>query len=66
MDRDIVAIVRSRIKKLTHVLALLESTGDASGTTEPTKRTRKRKMSAAGRKRISMAQKARWAKLRKA
>jgi hypothetical protein len=54
--------VKQEISRLNEVLHLLEGTG-----TEPAKpRGGPRKMSAAGRKRIAAAQRARWAKVRAA
>ena len=58
---QIVAEVEAEIGRLQNVVALLR------GTTSPrAKGTGKRTMSAAARKRISDAQKARWAKSRRA
>ena len=48
--------IREEIEKLNQVLRLLEG--------GKTKVKERRKMSAAGRKRISLAQKARWKKVR--
>ena len=50
--------IRAEIAKLSHVLHLLEG-----GAKTKVKQAR-RKMSAAGRKRIAAAQRARWAKVR--
>jgi hypothetical protein len=50
--------IRTEIKKLSRALRALENLGEK-------KLTRARKMSAAARKRISLAQKNRWAKIRK-
>ncbi len=50
--------IREEISKLTQVLHLL-----GGGKLSKVKRAR-RKMSAAGRRRISLAQKARWARVR--
>jgi len=57
---DIRKEVLAEIKRLQKVLTLL-----GEDRSETTKTSGKRKMSAAGRRRISEAQKARWAKLRK-
>jgi hypothetical protein len=54
---SITQAIREEISKLNQVLHLLE--GRAKKT-----RTRRRKISAAGRKRIAAAQKKRWAKIR--
>jgi hypothetical protein len=50
--------IRTEIKKLSRALRALENLGEK-------KLKRARKMSAAARKRISLAQKNRWAKIRK-
>ena len=54
--------VKAEISKLTQVLRLLEG----SGTKTTKANAPRRKMSAAGRKRIAAAQRARWAKIRAA
>jgi hypothetical protein len=51
--------VKAEIAKLNQVLRLLEGTGAAKQRKAP-----RRKISAAGRKRIAAAQRARWAKIR--
>jgi hypothetical protein len=57
--------VKEEISKLTQVLHLLGSTG-AKLTKNKAQVGPRRKMSAAGRKRIAAAQRARWAKIRAA
>ena len=55
--------IREEISKLSQVLRLLE--GGTKQKAKPAKTTGgRRKMSAAGRKRIAEAQRARWAKVR--
>ena len=57
---------QNQVQKLGEAIAVLERLTRGSGTTVhvgPTLRT-KRILSAAGRRRISLAQKARWAKIR--
>jgi hypothetical protein len=58
---SIVQEIKAEIEKLNQVLRLLggKQTRAAKQTRAP-----RRRMSAAGRRRISMAQKARWAKIR--
>jgi hypothetical protein len=51
--------IRKEIAKLSHALKVLEGIGEKQV-------KRARKISAAGRKRIAKAQKARWAKIRAA
>jgi hypothetical protein len=55
--------VKEEISKLTHVLRLLEDTG-AKPAKSKAQIGQRRKISAAGRKRIAAAQRARWAKIR--
>jgi hypothetical protein len=63
MDTNsILATIDAEISRLQQARALL--TGIATGTTKPTTRKR-RKLSAAARKRIGDAQRARWAKAKK-
>jgi len=57
--------VKAEISKLTQVLRVLGSTGKKNIKTKAQPKAR-RKMSAAGRKRIAAAQRARWAKIRAA
>jgi len=58
----IVREIESEIEKLNHVLRLLGRKAKAGkGGTKP-----RRKMSAAGRRRIAAAQRARWKKIREA
>jgi hypothetical protein len=54
--------IKDEIEKLTHVLRVLEGSG--SKQTKAAKEPRRRTLSAAGRKRIAAAQRARWAKIR--
>ena len=60
-------VLRKRHHKLMTELANIEHLIDAfeRGAKQGAKRTIRRRLSAAGRRRISMAQKARWAKRRK-
>lgn len=59
---SIVREIEAEIEKLNHVLRLLGTGAKAKG-----KRVKaRRKISAAGRKRIAAAQRARWAKIRAA
>ena len=53
--------VKAEISKLTQVLRLLEGSGTKRAKKQSSPR---RTMSAAGRKRIAAAQRARWAKIR--
>ena len=63
----IVQEVRAEIGRLEQVLKLLgHGTVSVQKTAAKTERAPRRKMSAAGRKRIAAAQKARWAKIRAA
>jgi hypothetical protein len=57
--------VKAEISKLTQVLHLLGGTGTKTSKTKAQPKAR-RKMSAAGRKRIAAAQRARWAKIKAA
>jgi hypothetical protein len=59
---SITQAIREEISKLNQVLRLLE--GRAKQKVTKQTRTRRRKISAAGRKRIAAAQRARWAKVR--
>ena len=59
---SIVKQVRQEIERLSKVLYLLGGTAGS----KPATARKKRKMSAAGRRRIAAAQRARWAKLRAA
>jgi len=61
MIEDIVQELKAEIEKLSQAVRLLEGTK----ATKRAKATR-RKMSAAGRKRIAAAQRARWRKIRRA
>jgi hypothetical protein len=67
---NIVKEVRAEISRLQQVLALLGAGSSHNVTAKkraaPTSATPRRKLSAAGRKRIAAAQKARWAKIRAA
>jgi hypothetical protein len=56
--------VKAEISKLTQLLRLLEGTSTKKATQKPAKA--RHKMSAAGRRRIAAAQRARWAKIRAA
>jgi len=58
--------VKAEISKLTQVLHLLQGTGVKPTKTQPQAKAPRHKMSAAGRKRIAAAQRARWAKIRAA
>jgi hypothetical protein len=68
MSREsIIAEIRAEVTKLNHVLTLLgEGRTVPVHTVKPGKAGKRRKMSAAGRKRIAAAQRARWAKIRAA
>ena len=59
---SITQAIREEIAKLSQVLRLLE--GRAKQKVTKQTRTRRRKISAAGRKRIAAAQRARWARIR--
>jgi hypothetical protein len=62
MSREsIIAEIRAEVTKLNHILDLLGSDKPVQA-----KRAKHRKLSAAGRKRIAAAQRARWAKVRAA
>jgi hypothetical protein len=58
--------VKAEISKLTQVLRLLEGTGTKPTQGKAQTKAPRHKMSAAGRKRIAAAQRARWAKIRAA
>ena len=58
----ILAEIDDEINRLQQVRKLLTSTGAQSPATKPATGERKRKMSAAARKRIGDAQRKRWAK----
>jgi ABC-type Fe3+-citrate transport system substrate-binding protein len=59
--------VREEIAKLNQVLRLLDGSGGKQKTTKQAKTPGfKRKISAAGRRRIAAAQRARWARIRAA
>jgi hypothetical protein len=58
--------VKEEISKLTQVLHLLGGTGAKPAKSKAQPKAPRRKMSAAGRKRIAAAQRARWAKIRAA
>jgi hypothetical protein len=64
MDLEpITQAIKAEIEKLTHVLRVLEGTGTRQ--TKAANRARPRRgISAAGRRRIAAAQRARWAKIR--
>ena len=65
--KNIIQEVKEEIAKLSQVLRLLEgssTTGKRAARKSPGRLTRK--ISAAGRKRIAAAQRARWAKIRAA
>jgi phage gpG-like protein len=59
---SILAELDAEIKRLQEVRKLLAGTGTHSSATKPVAKKRRRKMSAAARKRIADAQRARWAK----
>jgi hypothetical protein len=61
---SITQAIREEISKLNQVLHLLE--GRAKQKVTKQARTRRRKISAAGRKRVAAAQKKRWEKIRAA
>ncbi len=56
--------VKEEISKLTQVLHLLGGTGAKPAKSKAQPKAPRRKMSAAGRKRIAAAQRARWAKIK--
>ena len=58
---DVIQQIKNEIDKLSQVLSLLTGIGKRAGGKRTTVR---RKISAAGRKRIAAAQRARWAKIR--
>jgi hypothetical protein len=62
MNKQIIAIIDQEIKLLLHARKVLVSLG--SGITGNSGIKPQRKMSEAGRRRISLAQKARWRKLK--
>ena len=55
---------QNQVQKLGEAIAALEKLTRGSGATSGGSQRTKRVLSAAGRRRISLAQKARWAKLR--
>jgi hypothetical protein len=55
---------QNQVQKLGEAIAALEKLTRGSGITSGGSQRTKRVLSAAGRRRISLAQKARWAKLR--
>jgi len=65
---SIVAELKAEIKKLQQAIAVLERIGVSAGSRRTKSgfnaTARRRKISAAGRRRIVLAQKARWAKIR--
>jgi hypothetical protein len=61
MIEDIVRELKAEIEKLSQAVRLLEGTKATKQAKAP-----RRKMSAAGRKRIAAAQRARWRKIRQA
>jgi hypothetical protein len=62
MNKEIIVVIDAEIRLLQHARKVLASLGRITGNSgiKPL-----RKISAAGRKRISLAQKKRWAKIRK-
>jgi hypothetical protein len=59
---------QKQVQKLEEAISILEQLTRSGGTTVHARAPRRarRKLSAAGRRRISLAQKARWAKIRQA
>jgi len=64
--KGIIAEIDAEIQKLEQVRAILTGKGDHHESKIPAARRKKRRLSPDGRARIAAAQKARWAKIKKA